>query len=60
MIFPVEIKKSLYRALVNVRQANPISNEFLKVEDEYLQEELEKQNLNNKHPISKFREVIGS
>lgn len=32
-------KKSLYRALVNVRQANPISEEFLKVEDEYLQEE---------------------
>ena len=24
-------KKSLYRALVNVRQANPISDEFLKL-----------------------------
>ena len=24
-------KKTLYRALVNVRQANPISDEFLKV-----------------------------
>ena len=34
-------KKSLYRALVNVRQANPISEDFLKVEDEYLQEELQ-------------------
>lgn len=40
-------KKSLYRALVNVRQANPISENFLKVEDEYLQEELKKQNITN-------------
>ncbi|MBQ3408112.1 MAG: protein-ADP-ribose hydrolase [Clostridia bacterium] len=38
-------KKSLYRALVNVRQANPISEKFLKAEDEYLQEELEKQGI---------------
>lgn len=28
-------KKSLYRALVNIRQANPISEDFLKVEDEF-------------------------
>lgn len=40
-------KKSLYRALVNVRQANPISEEFLKAEDEYLQEKLEKQDITN-------------
>ena len=40
-------KKSLYRALVNVRQANPISEEFLKAEDDYLQEELEKQDITN-------------
>lgn len=40
-------KKSLYRALVNVRQANPISEEFLKAEDYYLQEELEKQDITN-------------
>ena len=38
-------KSSLYRALVNVRQANPISEKFLKAEDEYLQEELEKQDI---------------
>lgn len=35
-------KKSLYRALVNVRQPNPISKEFLNMEDKYLQEELKK------------------
>lgn len=40
-------KKSLYRALVNVRQPNPISKEFLNMEDKYLQEELKK--YNNKH-----------
>ena len=40
-------KKSLYRALVNVRQANPISEEFLKIEDEYLQEEIQKQHITN-------------
>ncbi len=44
-------KKSLYRALVNVRQANSISEDFLKVEDEYLQEELKKQNITNVNDI---------
>ena len=44
-------KKSLYRALVNIRQANPISEDFLKVEDEYLQEELQKQNITNVNDI---------
>ncbi|MBR3674261.1 MAG: protein-ADP-ribose hydrolase [Clostridia bacterium] len=43
-------KKSLYRALVNVRQANSISEDFLKVEDE-LQEELKKQNITNVNDI---------
>ena len=33
-------KKALYRALVNVREPNDISESFLKIEDEYLQEEL--------------------
>ena len=44
-------KKSLYRALVNVRQANPISEDFLKIEDEYLQEELKKKNITNVNDI---------
>ena len=49
-------KKSLYRALVNIRQANPISNEFLKVEDEYLQEELQKANITNIENIKTIKE----
>ena len=40
-------KKSLYRVLVNIRQAKPISEDFLQVEDEYLQDELKKQNVTN-------------
>ena len=44
-------KRSLYRALVNVRQANPISEKFLKAEDKYLQEELEKQDITNVNDI---------
>ena len=49
-------KKSLYRALVNVRQANPISNEFLRAEDEYLQEELQKANITNIENIKTVKE----
>ena len=49
-------KKSLYRALVNVRQPNPISEDFLKVEDEYLQEELKKQNITNVNDIKSIKE----
>ena len=44
-------KKSLYRTLVNIRQANPISEDFLKVEDEYLQEELKNQSITNADDI---------
>lgn len=35
-----ETSKRLYRALVNIREPKAIADEFLKVEDEYLQEEL--------------------
>ncbi len=50
-------KKSLYRALVNIRQANPISNEFLKGEDEYLQEELQKATITNIENIKTIKEI---
>ena len=35
-----ENKRSYFRALVNVRAPKPASEEFLKIQDEYLQEEL--------------------
>lgn len=50
-------KKSLYRALVNVRQANPISENFLKVEDEYLQDELKKQSITNVDDIKEKNKI---
>lgn len=36
----MEEKKRLFRSLVNVRPAVPIGNDFLRVQDEYLQDEL--------------------
>ena len=49
-------KKSLYRALVNIRQAKPISEEFLKIEDNYLQEELKSKNITNVEDIRTIKE----
>ena len=49
-------KKSFYRALVNVRQANPISEEFLKMEDEYLQDELKNKDITNSSDIKTIKE----
>ena len=33
-------KKDLYRALRNIRNPKPISEEYLKIQDEYLKEEI--------------------
>ena len=55
--FSIRDKKSLYRALVNVRQANPISEDFLKVEDEYLQDELKKQSITNVDDIKEKNKI---
>lgn len=49
-------KKSLYRALVNIRQAKPISEDFLQVEDEYLQDELKKENVTDIENIKTIKE----
>jgi hypothetical protein len=38
-------KKNLYRSLCNIREPRPISNEYLKIENEYLTEELSKKNI---------------
>lgn len=42
-----EDKKRIYRSLCNIRAAKPISEEYLKIENEYLQEELSKKNITN-------------
>ena len=53
-------KKSLYRALVNVRDAKPISEEFLKIEDEYLNEKLENSIITNVDSIKTIKEQFES
>ena len=49
-------RKSLYRALVNIREAKPISDEFLKIEDEYLQEELKSKTITYVNEIKTIKE----
>lgn len=49
-------KKRLYRALVNIREPKDISPEFLKVEDEYLQEELKAKDITNIYDIKTINE----
>lgn len=38
-------KKRLYRSLCNIREPKPIDDEYIKVENEYLQEELQKKEI---------------
>ena len=49
-------KPTLYRALVNIREPKPISDEFLKVEDEYLKEELKKSKITDAKSIKTVKE----
>ena len=37
-----EAKKRLYRSLCNIREPRPIKEEYIKIENEYLQEKLQK------------------
>ena len=41
----IEEKKKLFRALCNVREPKPVSDEFLKAQDDYLQSELAQKSL---------------
>ena len=41
----IEEKKELYRALRNVRKPKPISEEYLKIQDEYLQKEIKEKGI---------------
>lgn len=41
----IEDKKNLWRSLCNIRDAKPISNEYLQIEKEYLQEELKNKSI---------------
>ena len=48
----LELKKNLYRSLVNIRDAKPISEEYIKIENEYLTEELQNKELTDVQNLS--------
>lgn len=50
-------KKKLYRFLCNIREAKLISDEYLKVENEYLQEKLLKRDITNVQDIKTISET---
>lgn len=52
-----EDKKRIYRSLCNIRDAKPISEEYLKIENEYLQEELNKKDITNVADLQLAKEL---
>lgn len=52
-----EEKANLWRALCNIREARPISKEYLKVQDEFLQERLKKLPITNVDNIRTIKEI---
>ena len=52
-----EEKANLWRALCNIREAKPVSVEYLKVQDEFLQERLKKLQITNIENIKTIDEA---
>ena len=57
---PLDIngKKDLYRALINIRNPKPISKEYLKIQDEYLQGEIKNKGIIDEKFIPFDNDVI--
>ena len=53
----IEEKRKLYRSLCNIREAKPISDDYLKVENEFLQKELKNKNITNVQKIQTIRDI---
>lgn len=53
-----EEKKDLYRALRNVREPKSMSEEYLKIQDDYLQEEIQNNGIVNEKDISFDKDII--
>lgn len=51
-------KKKLLRSLMNVRHPKKISQEFLKIQDLYLQEELQNQNITSLKDLNREKTQI--
>lgn len=51
-------KKNLWRGLCNIREAKPISEEYLKIERDYLSEELKNKQITDVKDIKTIANVI--
>ena len=51
-------KKDLYRALRNIRNPKPISEEYLKIQDEYLKEEIKNKGIIDEKDIAFDKDII--
>lgn len=51
-------KKRLYRSLCNIREAKQVSNKYLEIENEYLQEELKKKDITKVQEIQTISKTI--
>ncbi len=51
-------KKRLYRSLCNIREAKRVSNKYLEIENEFLQEELKKKDITNIKDIQTISKTI--
>lgn len=54
----IQEKKDLYRALRNIRNPKPISEEYLKLQDEYLQEEIKNNGIIDEKDIPFDQDII--
>lgn len=54
----IEAKKDLYRALRNIRNPKPISEEYLKIQDEYLKEEIKNKGIVDEKNIEYDKDII--
>lgn len=54
----IEEKKDLYRALRNIRNPKPIESDYLKLQDEYLQEEIKKKGITDEKDIPFDKDII--
>lgn len=56
--FTMEEKEKVWRALCNIRKPNPISEEYLKVQDEYLQERLKSINVVDARELKTINQIF--
>ena len=54
----IDEKKDLYRALRNIRNPEPISEEYLKIQDEYLKEEIKNKGIIDEKDIASDKDII--